>query len=142
MRVPLKKFGAEVLMKPCEPLGAGCLFPCASGNWAGAMKQYMGWSFIFASLTNTLLCMLELRHPVEFLFDLGLFYVLLSQLWFTLTQRKPSGSPASIFGACAAPPIAFFVWCSIMLYKVYPMEPGDEQAGGVILMMFMMIPVV
>ena len=39
--VSFRKFLTEAVMKPTQPLGKEVFFPCKSGNWKGALQQWL-----------------------------------------------------------------------------------------------------
>ena len=64
------KFYAEALCKPCQPLGCTGMFcPWRSGNWKGALQQWLVWVLIFQIMTNIFV---PYMIPVHFFFTWNL----------------------------------------------------------------------
>jgi hypothetical protein len=87
----LQSFEKTAIWKPCMPLGKGIFFPWKSGNWKGALQQWLVLHFYFGTLTL-------LMTIWGFLLLGALHFGLTRQFWFALTQRKPIGFPAIFFG--------------------------------------------
>jgi hypothetical protein len=83
-------FLREAVMKPWQPLGMGMFFPWKSGNWKGALQQWL---------------VMRLYQWTLVAFIMPIFIPLLVfftwQFWFALTQRTPIGLPAGLCGIAA-----------------------------------------
>jgi hypothetical protein len=106
-----RKFLGEAVMKPGQPLGKGMFFPCKSGNWKGAVQQWLvihlyQWTLLSLALIITCLTRygyLGLSSGTTFGLECYITLLVLNvfvtwYLWFALTQRKPRGFLASVCG--------------------------------------------
>jgi hypothetical protein len=132
-----KSFGmflSEAVMKPWQPLGVEMFFPCKSGNWKGALQQWLVvhlYQFVLLLIRITIRNMqLRIDENDEYEDDevpswspaflvLYIFLVVLWtwHFWFALTQRNPIGFPATpcgiLWGAGAILPTCltgFLLW--------------------------------
>ena len=62
------KFFKEVLCKPCQPLGCkGMFFPWESGNWKGALQQWLACLLIIQTI-------MALMPPFTGIFFIPVYY--------------------------------------------------------------------
>jgi hypothetical protein len=82
-RTSFKMFFSEAVLKPSEPLGKEMFFPWKSGNWKGALQQWLVIHLYFVTIIS-----------LVFPFVIPVWIFLTWYYWFALTQREPVGLPA------------------------------------------------
>ena len=103
-----KKFVIEAVLKPWQPLGMDMFCPCSSdtgfqGNWKGALQQWLVIHLYQLTLVLLVFIMsLIYWEAVGWAFTFAIYIPLLVFLtwhfWFALTERNPTGFPASVCG--------------------------------------------
>jgi hypothetical protein len=99
-----RMFFGEAVIQPWRPLGLGMFVPWISGNWKGALQQWLVIN-LYLSTLRLLAGALEWIGIVVLLCFPFLVYGTW-HFWFAITQRKPIGFPALPVGFLFSIPIA------------------------------------
>jgi hypothetical protein len=130
-----RTFFGEAIIKPWQPLGMGMFAPWISGNWKGALQQWLVihlylWTFELLATAYYLISWWEMPIGSSCMLVLFCFLLLVYgtwQFWFAITQRKPIGLPAFPVSFLFSIPTGSF------LFLILFMSPNPFGTFGVVL---------